>query len=128
MVVIAATAAFGKASAVRSDGHIESRLVVASSPMDSQPVCRSRRATTKGARHDCMGIAAGRRAQAGTAAGGCIADIDRNWVVGSSSPRHVFQLRDAHDDPCRDDIEDHLATRCRPRRGGETRGSQLMRR
>ena len=104
MVVIAATAAFGETSAVRSDGHIESRLVVASFPMDSQPVCRSRRATTKGARHDCMGTAAGRRAQAGTAAGGCIADIDRNWVVGSSSPRHVFQLRDAHNDPRRDDV------------------------
>lgn len=104
MIVIAATAALGETSAVRSDGHIESRPVVASSPMDSQPVCRSRRAMTKGARHDCMGIAAGRRAQAGTAAGGCIADIDRNWVVGSSSPRHVFQLRDAHDDPRRDDV------------------------
>lgn len=128
MVVIAATAALGETSAVRSGGHIESSLVVASSPVDSQPICRSRRASTKGARHDCMGIAAGRRAQAGTAAGGCIADIDRNWVVGSSSPRHVFQLRDAHDDPRRDDVEDHPATRCRPRRGGETRGSQLMRR
>jgi hypothetical protein len=24
-----------------------------------------------------------------------IADIDRNWAVGSSSPRHVLQLRRA---------------------------------
>lgn len=85
--------------------------------MDSLPVYRSRRAMTKGARHDCMGIAAGRRAQAGIAAGGCIADIDRNWVVGSSSPRHVFQLRDAHDDLRRDNVEGHPATRCCPRRG-----------
>lgn len=38
MAVVAAAAAFVETSAVQSDGHIDSRLVVASSPMDSQPV------------------------------------------------------------------------------------------
>lgn len=92
VVVAAADVALAKTSAVHIDGHIDSRLAVAaaSSPVDSLPVYCSRRATVKGARHDCMGTAAGRRGQAGIAAKGYIADIDRNWAVGSSSPRHVF--------------------------------------
>lgn len=81
---------------MQSDGHIDSRLAVAaSSPVDSLPVYRSRRATAKGPRHGCMGTAAGPHGQAGTAVEEYIADIDRNWAVGSSSPRHVFQLRRA---------------------------------
>lgn len=99
-VVAAAGAALVETSAGQSDGHIDSRLavavvVVALSPGDSLPVYRSRRATAKGPRHDCMGTAAGRHGQAGTAVEEYIADIDRNWAVGSSSPRHVFQVRRA---------------------------------
>lgn len=97
MVVVAAAAALAVTSAVHIDGHIDSRSAVAaaaSSPVDNLPVYCSRRATAKGARH-CMGTAAGRRGQAGIAEEGYIADIDRNWAVGSSSPRPVYQLREA---------------------------------
>jgi hypothetical protein len=95
--VVAAAAALAVTLAVHIDGHIDSRSAVAavSSPVDSLPVYCSRRATAKAARHYCMGTAAGRRGQAGIAVEGYIADIDRNWAVGSSSPRHVFQLREA---------------------------------
>lgn len=47
-------------------------------------------ATPTEERHYCTATAAGRRARAGTAAEVCTADIDRNGVVGSSSPRHAF--------------------------------------
>jgi hypothetical protein len=101
LAVAAAGAALAQTSAVHSDGHIGSRLAVAaaaSSPLDSQLVYRSRRATAKGARHDCTGTEAARRGQAGIAVEVYIADIDRDWAVGSSSPRHVFGLRDSRCD------------------------------
>ena len=91
MVVAAAGAALAQTSAVHSDGHIDSRLAVAvaaSSPLDSQLVYRSRRATAKGARHDCTGTEVERRGRAGIAEEEYIADIARNLAVGSSSPRH----------------------------------------
>lgn len=47
-------------------------------------------ATPTEERHYCTATAAGRRARAGTAVEVCTADIDRNGVVGSSSPRPAF--------------------------------------
>lgn len=63
----------------------------ASSPGDEgkRAVWRSRcTAAPTEERHYCTATAAAGCARAGTVEEVCTADIDRHWVVGSSSPRH----------------------------------------
>lgn len=51
-------------------------------------------AMAKGPQHCCISTAAGGRGRTGTAGEGCTG-IDRNWVVGSSSPRYTLSPSEA---------------------------------
>lgn len=94
---IAATAAAAYAAVADfAEGTPGMQKDTASCLVDSPAVCHSHycMAMAKGPQHCCISTAAGGRGRTGTADEGCT-DIDRNWVVGSSSPRYKLSPSEA---------------------------------